>query len=368
MPVYEEKITNDGRKKYFIRTYVKNELGKTIRITRRNKDWVGRDGYWLASQEEIRLKRENNVSKNDIKLNDIIAKKMEQNKTYLKQSSLIRYNEFFNIYIIPYFENKKIFDITSKNIIDWHEWLSKKSISINTMKKIHNLLNTVFDFAVSYYGLTENVCKNVGNFKSKRGYSKNKIQFLTYEEFLKFIENESNPIYRDFFSILFFTGMRRGELLALTIDDIDFDNKIISINKSINPKNGDEATVPKTDKANRKIPMVEETYKILKKYKKKKIIFGLEKIKPSTLSRKCHDNCMKANINKHIRVHDFRHSFVAMCIESGIQIEKISEYVGHENISTTYNIYSHLYPNAKLELVNKLNLFLKNSAKNSAIS
>ena len=55
MPVYEEKITNDGRKKYFIRTYVKNELGKTIRITRRNKDWVGRDGYWLASQEEIRL-------------------------------------------------------------------------------------------------------------------------------------------------------------------------------------------------------------------------------------------------------------------------------------------------------------------------
>ena len=367
MPVYEEKNKVNGKKRYYISFYVKDENGKLKRIKRHNKEWVGKEGYNLAQLEEITLKSQKNSETNNdsISLKELINKKLEQDKSYLKQSSLIRYNEFANKYILKYFGGIDIFELTTKKIIDWHSWLEKQNIHIESMKKIHNLLTSSLDFGIKYYSLNQNVAKIVGNFKNKRGVVKPQIQFLTYTEFVNFIDQEENDLYKDFFTLLFFTGMRRGELLAITNDDIDLINKQIRINKAINPKNGSEATVPKTNKANRIIPMTSDVYKTFSKYKLENTIFGLDKIKPSTLTRKCKLNCKNANINKNIRVHDFRHSFVAMCIESGVQIEKISEYVGHENISTTYDVYSHLYPNAKLELVSKLESFIENSTKNS---
>ena len=93
--------------------------------------------------------------------------------------------------------------------------------------------------------------------------------------------------------------------------------------------------------------------KIFQKYKNTntEIIFGLSKIKLTTLQRKCDMNCKKAKINKNIRIHDFRHSFASMCIFNGIPIEIISEYLGHESISTTLNTYAHLYPNSQNKLI-----------------
>ena len=146
--------------------------------------------------------------------------------------------------------------------------------------------------------------------------------------------------------------MRRGELLALTSYDIDFEKNEIYINKSINPKNGTIATDPKTNKSNRKIKMVKNVREIFSKYKNiVGTIFGLKTITLTTLQRKCDNNCMRANINKNIRIHDFRHSFASMCIFNGIPIEIISEYLGHESISTTLNTYAHLYPNSQEKLV-----------------
>lgn len=359
MPIYEEKKKINGQKRYFIQVYVKDENGKAKRITRRNKEWIGRDGYWLAHQEEAKLKTETLAKKSNVDIITLVEKKIKQDSSYLKKSSVIRYNEFLNQYIKPFFNERYLCDITTKTIIDWHSWLETKNINIESMKKIHNLLKSSLDFGIKYFDLEKNVCEIVGNFKSKRGVVKKQIEFLTYDEFNRFIDFEENEFYKAFFTILFFTGMRRGELLALTFDDIDFKKNIININKSINPKNGKEATVPKTNKSNRQIPLLKNVCDILKSmpYTTKEI-FGLDNIKTSTLTRKCNANCKLANINKHIRIHDFRHSFVALCVESGIQIEKISEYVGHENISTTYDVYSHLYPNAKTELVNKLDNFL----------
>lgn len=126
--------------------------------------------------------------------------------------------------------------------------------------------------------------------------------------------------------------------------------------------NGKEATVPKTNKTNREIPLLNDAYEVLKRIKEnysEDQIFGLEKIAPSTLTKKCNNNCTKAGIKKHIRVHDLRHSFVTLCLECGVKIEKISEYVGHENISTTYDVYGHLYSTAKLELVNMVDSYLE---------
>jgi len=362
MPVYEERDKVNGQRRYYIRTYVEDTFGNRKQITKHNKKWIGKEGQWMAQQEELKLKHELHNAYEKIIVTDLVDKKLDEDCSHLKQSTIIRYKEFLKLYIKPYFKNKIADKLTTRDIIDWHRCLEKISINIESKRKIHNLLKNALTYGVNYYGLQKNVCELVGNFKNIRGTAKREMEILTIDEFRKFIECEENQIYKDFLTLLFYTGMRRGELLALCFSDIDFNRRIIKINKSINPKNGKEATVPKTNKANREIPLLSGAYEILKRLKKcnnTDLIFGLDKIAPSTLTRKCNNNCIKAGINKHIRVHDLRHSFVTLCLECGVKIEKISEYVGHENISTTYDVYGHLYSTAKLELVNMVDSYLE---------
>ena len=79
--------------------------------------------------------------------------------------------------------------------------------------------------------------------------------------------------------------------------------------------------------------------------------FGLDNIKTTTLCRKCKNNCKNANIDKYIRIHDFRHSFASFCINKNVPIHLLSSYLGHENISTTLDIYSHLYPDSQEQMI-----------------
>ena len=147
--------------------------------------------------------------------------------------------------------------------------------------------------------------------------------------------------------------MRRGELLALTWDDIDFENCKIIISKSFNPKVKSENTTPKTDKSNRTIKMldiVKESFLFLKKKELKK---PTSFVTLTTLKRHCDNNANKINISD-FRIHDFRHSFATMCIDKCIPINIISEYLGHENVSTTMNIYGHLYSNSQDKLITML--------------
>lgn len=375
MAIYTEKVKDkttgkmvdkkiDGKTQYYIRTYVTDEFGKKKQITRHNKEWLGRDGYWKAQQEENRIKNESIIlipKKQIISVNELAEFCLIDLKKNSKPSTIKRYSEIYNIYVSPYFNKfKNIHNLTTLDILNWHNWIDKKSVQVATKQKIHSFLKMTLDYGCKFFDLDKNVCNIVGNFKYQKGIEKKQMEFLTYDEFKKFIQYEKNEIYKDFFNILFFTGMRRGELLALETNDLNLENQTLKINKSINPKNGQKATVPKTSKSNRELPILNILYPILKKIQKNQNgeIYGLEKIKPTTLTRKCQLNCKKAGITKNIRIHDFRHSFVALCIECNVEIEKISEYVGHENISTTYDIYGHLYPHARYELVDKINNFL----------
>ena len=169
-----------------------------------------------------------------------------------------------------------------------------------------------------------------------------------------FVINDTNPTTYEnnlsfFKSLDLFVGF-------MSDDDINFETREINIDKAINPKNGVLAELPKTDKSNRKIKMVNKVFDLLKEYVRlcNQELFGLKKIKPTNLQRKCDNNCKKANISRNIRIHDFRHSFASMCINKGVPIEVVSGYLGHENISTTLETYAHLYPNSQDKLINIL--------------
>lgn len=369
MPVYTEKVkdpktkqiidkTINGKKQYFIRTYVTDEFGNKKQITRHNKEWIGKDGQWKAVQEENRLKN-NKINKHDkITLKQLIDEFLEYKKPMIKLSTYLKYKDDILGYIVPYFEYVIASKLNPNEILSWQNKINTLNLSIYTKKRIFTTFSSIMKYGCTFYGFEKNVITMVDNFKAPKGKNIKKINFLTTDEFDCFISFEKNKVYRDFFTILFYTGMRRGELLALSKDDIDFENNTITINKTYTPKYkkfGVEETDPKTNKSNRQLKMLNVVRNIFCNIELPDDGRIFDSVTLTTLKRKCDNNCAKAKIYKNIRIHDFRHSFASMCIENNVQIGIISEYLGHENISLTLDTYSHLYPNSQSKLLEKLN-------------
>jgi integrase len=207
-----------------------------------------------------------------------------------------------------------------------------------------------------YYGLSDNPVNKV----KKMGKAKAKeMLFWTKEEYLKFAEvMKEKPISYYAFEILYWTGIREGELLALTRKDVDLENRKLHINKSFQKLKGEEyVTDPKTEKSNRIIDLpdflcdeLEDYFGMIYKCKVETRLFTFSK---SYLHHEM-DRGAKAAGVKRIRIHDIRHSHVALLIELGFSPVEIAERMGHEGISVTYT-YSHLYPSKQRAMADRLN-------------
>ena len=166
------------------------------------------------------------------------------------------------------------------------------------------------------------------------------------------------------FQVLYYTGMRVGELLALTYNDIDLDSKIIHINKTVSFKGGNAiVTSPKTEKSIRGISIPALLVNDLMKYMEKIYSYSdIDRVFPYTKSilyNALNAGCEKSGVQR-IRIHDIRHSHASLLIDMGVSPLLISERLGHEKVETTLNTYSHLYPNRAEEVAEKLNRIVPN--------
>ena len=167
------------------------------------------------------------------------------------------------------------------------------------------------------------------------------------------------PISFYAFEILYWCGLRLGELLALTAADFDFDESTVRINKSYQRIGGEDiVTDPKTAKSIRTVQMPDFLAEEIKDYIKS--LYGMgndERIFPISknyLHREMSRGC-KATGVKRIRIHDLRHSHVSLLIEMGFSAVAIADRVGHESIDITYR-YAHLFPTTQQEIANKLSI------------
>ena len=262
--------------------------------------------------------------------------------------------------ILPYFKARKICEIQPKDIIAWQNEMinfdnNGKPYSPVYLKTLHNQISAIFNHAVNFYDLAQNPAKKVGNM----GKSKNKeMQFWTKEEFAEFIDvMMDKPLSFYAFEMLYWTGIRQGELLALTPADFDFEKNTVSISKSYQRLKGrDVITPPKTEKSNRVVKMsqflcdeMQDYFKTLYEIEPNERIFQITK---SYLHSEM-DRGAKASGVKRIRIHDLRHSHVSLLIDRGFTAVAIADRVGHESIDITYN-YAHLFPSRQDELVDKL--------------
>lgn len=274
----------------------------------------------------------------------------------LREHTMKTKKHIIELKIIPFFGKKSMNAITPADIRKWQNELLLKNYSQTYLRTINNQLTAIFNYATQYYDLKNNPCKKAGSIGKNKAEEMN---FWTKEEFSIFIEGimDKQRSYTAFM-VLFWTGMRIGELLALTPSDIDFEEKTIHISKSYQRIDGrDIITPPKTQKGNRIITVPDFLLADLKDYMDS--IYCLEnndRLFPVTKYYMEHE--MKRGVKnsgvKHIRIHDIRHSHCAMLMELGITPLEAAERLGHERVETTLNTYAHLYPNKQRKLSEKL--------------
>ena len=180
--------------------------------------------------------------------------------TRIKENTWATKEHIIRSKLLPYFGKLKMSNITAQQIITWQNELMNykdengKALSAVYLKTINNQLSAIFNHAVKFYNLKENPCRKAGSMGKKKN---REMLFWTKEEYLKFAEvMMDKPQFYYAFEMLYWCGIREGELLALTPADFDFKKGTVSINKAYQRLNGrDVITTPKTEKSNRIITM-----------------------------------------------------------------------------------------------------------------
>ena len=274
----------------------------------------------------------------------------------IRENTMNTKKYIIDLKILPYFGKKSINSITPADIRKWQNELMSQGYSQTYLRTINNQLTAIFNYAVKYYDLKSNPCRKAGSMGKNQA---DEMNFWTKEEFSDFADSvmDKQDSYTAF-TTLFWTGMRIGELLALTPADINFEEKTISISKSYQRiKRKDVITPPKTPKSNRIITVPDFLLADIKDYMNS--IYGLkdtDRLFPLTKSFIEHEmqRGIKNSGVKRIRVHDIRHSHCALLFEMGIAPLEVADRLGHERVETTLNIYAHIYPNKQKHLSDKL--------------
>ena len=297
----------------------------------------------------------------DMSFGSMVDIYMEDCKARLKPTTYQGKEAVIAKHILPYFRHLRINDIQPMTVRRWQTDLinSTQNYKPTYLRTLNSQLSAIFNFAMKYYGLPSNPVQKSGTIGKKHSGLE---QYWTVDEFKVFIEAISDkPMSVVIFNLLYWSGMRSGELLALTLNDFDFEVCTVSITKNYARMNGEDLFLePKTPKSNRKITLPQFVCDLVKNYADR--LYGYspsDRLFETTkhyLKNEMDRGCRKTGL-KEIRVHDLRHSHASLLIELGFAPLLISERLGHESVTTTLEIYSQLYPTKQGEVASRLQDF-----------
>lgn len=348
MPAYKDEKTG----KWFAKFYYTNWQGikkqKWKRGFATKKEALGFERDFLEKQS----------ANPDMTFQNLYEIYMEDMAARLKQSTLLTKKAVLQTHILPFFGSKPINEIKASDVRRWQAKLmsSPNNYSQTYLKKINTELNSIINYAKRFYDLNTNPCGKAGTIGKAKA---EEMDYWTYDEYIAFREGvKDKSLSYICFEVLYWTGMREGELLALSPADIDLDNKTISINRTYQRIEGkDVFTSPKTRKSKRKIPIPDFLCQELSDYIQSRYMLDAdERLFPVTKSYLSHEmirGCKNTGVKK-IRIHDIRHSHASLLINQGCDALMLADRLGHEKVSTTLNTYSHLFPHKQQELVHSL--------------
>ena len=351
MPAYKGK----GKNPWFCKFRYKDFDGKTIYKTKRGFSTKREAVEW---EQAFKMK---NSGSSGMTLKMFSEKYMEDMKGRLKPDTCVMKQSLIDTWIVPYLGKLPMNEITTRDVMQWQNRLisyensNGKGLSKSYLKTIHNQLSAMFNHGMKYYELKSNPAALAGNMGTDKEV---KNSFWTKEQYLAFSEEmKAEPIYYYAFQILYWCGLREGEMLALTPDDIDFDKKIINVTKTYYVLKGKEyITKPKTLNSIRQVSMpdflvhdLQDYLKMLYKPEQNERMFPLTK---TMLSRAMDRGSASAGLPR-IRIHDLRHSHVSLLIHMGWSPLTIGQRVGHSSVYITYH-YAHMFPDDQQKLADSL--------------
>lgn len=279
----------------------------------------------------------------------------------IKDATIYGKKYAFEKYILPEFGNVDVRDVTKDKLYLWQDGLwqkinprTKTYFSDGRLCGIRDAFNAFLNWCEERYDV-ENNLQRVS--RPKKRNQKKIMQIWTREEFERFISVVDNPTYRLLYTLLFFTGRREAEILALTWDDVK-ENSIV-FNKNLS-RSRIYATgsiwIDSTTKANKsaEIPMCDPVRAALADYPRegKRVIGGDKDMSPVTIFVKFQDYAKKAGV-KQIRVHDLRHSYVSMLIHLGANVAVVADLIS-DTQQQVMKTYSHLYNEDKLDIISRI--------------
>ena len=223
-------IKNNKTGMWEVRTYYKDLTGARKQKTKRG---FAKKGEALEWERNFKLKEDQSIRMSFKSFVDIYLTDLEPR---IKRNTFLTKKHIIETKILPYFGKRKLNDIRTSDVIQWQNKIMKlkkdngELFSPTYLKTIHNQLSAILNHAVNMYGLKDNVARKVGTM----GKEENKeMEFWTQDEFQAFLECVADkPISYYAFEMLYWTGIREGELLALTPADFNFEKKTLRINKS----------------------------------------------------------------------------------------------------------------------------------------
>lgn len=347
MPAYKDKKSGKWYCKFYYKDWTGTQRQKWKRGFQTKRDAQQFERNFLQKQ----------ATDPDITLGNLYSIYMEEMRTRLKESTLSIKKNICETKILPYFSDKPMNEITAVDIRRWQNSLIQEhQFSGTYLKTINNQMTALVNYARRYYNLGTNPCEQAGSIGTSTA---GEMKYWTLEEFMRFREGlRDDYVAYTCFEVLYWTGMRLGELLALSTQDVDFVNQEINIDKTYQRVKGEDVfTSPKTEKSKRRVPIPEflcqEIQSYIDKQPKEKISKRLFPYNRAYLTNELKKSCQMTGVRR-IRVHDIRHSHVSLLINQGFDALVIARRVGHEKVSTTLNTYAHLFPHKQERLVSVL--------------
>ncbi|WP_208373104.1 tyrosine-type recombinase/integrase [Helicobacter pylori] len=265
-------------------------------------------------------------------------------KIGLKQTSLNSLENVFNsiFRIMDLKESDKLKKITKEKIALYHQD-TLKHYKKNTIHNLNANLKSFLEFCEQERFLEKSPYFSV---TLKNAQEAKAIEPFNLEEIKTLIENAQSLRLKAFLVVAFFTGLRTGEQLALMWEDIDFNEKTITINKSLNELG--TITTPKNKPSVREVDLLEPVENILKELQKsepedKKFIF-ISMPKRTTMFQRAFRALLKALNLKDRKLYTTRHTFASLMLSQGEEPMWVSKTLGHKDLNTTYKTYSHYIP------------------------
>ncbi|KPG91673.1 site-specific integrase [Staphylococcus hominis] len=336
-------------------------------ITRKQKRTTRR-GFKTEREAKIaEAKLQTEIQSKGFLNNDITTFKqvyelwIEQYKCTVRESTFVRVSNMFKIKILKEFDNMPIQSITTpycQKVINY--WIE----NYKDFRNIKVYAANVFEYAVMLKIIHENPFKYTKLPKRTRNKSNEYLTYYSSDELKQFLELiKDDLMYYAMFRLLGFTGMRRGELMALTWEDINFKNKTISIDKTVTIGLNSKEIIqpPKTHSSIRVISIDGRTLSILKNWRVEQRKLCLMHGHNTSNKSQClftnlrtnkrlqvqHPNkamdkiCKKYNFKK-IKIHGFRHTHCSLLFEAGLSIQEVQDRLGHGDINTTMDVYAHI--------------------------